>query len=210
MTERDEMVRNFIDARGRGDEAALARLLEEVPTDELGEFMEAVEAQVPPGEHSLDIELLHSALRRAGFDAEDTLRMSALGAAELGGYLATTLRAPERLDAVASELIGQVDGLAEHDLPAVTRYLRRVRDGRHDVRRLSDKALSALATSAQLPLAVLQALRDTADARPGWSAGRTIAAARGGDGSEPSLLDDVARFDDAVDRLFNGRVPPTT
>lgn len=201
MSNLQHQARQFAEARASCDDATMTNVVNRIAETDLPSFFELVGDLVGDGAHQLDGELLHSSLRSAGFDAADALRLANLGAGGLGGYVAAQL-ATEGSDtgALAATLVAELDELAQPDAGAVERYLRRLLQGTHDARRVTDRLLDAIAGALNAPAAALTSLRDASPAT-----GPATAAARGSSQTSVTLDGAVAGTGDAVDDLFCGR-----
>lgn len=177
---------------GALDDVETAALLDEVAV------RLAVLADSPP----LDPERLHTALRGAGFDAHASLRWSQLAEAEPNGYLDACMRsAATDLNDAASSIVESLPELSATDLPAVRRYLSRILDGRHDVRRVQQRVLESIADACAASRDVLGDLATRASA-PAPRIGLAAARSEGADEEASFVLRDTGTVGDVVDQLF--------
>ena len=148
----------------------------------------------------VDAELLHSALREAGSSATDALVWADLAAGQPAAWLRAQLKANELdVDGVAAELARDLACSDEVQQRTIHRYVRRILEGRHDVRRVTDEALQAMAGATRIPIMALTSIRDNAMA----PAGMRASAARGS--HDPATAPIPVPSEDRVDQLFLGR-----
>ncbi|MBC7643664.1 MAG: hypothetical protein H7123_00965 [Thermoleophilia bacterium] len=197
-----QLVDALVTARTNNDDQTARALVAPLDDDQLIEVMDLLDAapQHSSPAEPIDIERLHTALREAGSTAVDALVWSDLAA----GYPAPWLRA--QLDARQVTVGALVDRMARPlacDVPAqqhaLARYLQRIVEGRHDLRRVTDEALGALATAADISIAALSAVREQA-AVPQLS---RLSAARGATNLDSKNI--PASSTAQIDQLFLGR-----
>lgn len=201
MTQLEQLAQRYAEVYATSDRAELDALLEQVPASQLHEFFSLLERMLQPTGEPYDRVSLQRALARAGVDDAEAARAAALASGDVSQFLQRALDdAALDLDELSRAVTASLDTLGSSDVPRVRRYVERLVDGRHDLRRVGDTALEALALALGTASGTLAALRDTA--RAASSGGTQLAAARGaGDQAVALSGDDAPR--DAVDRLFD-------